>query len=434
MRKTIQVIRQELLMTFQRKIYVMVAFVIPVLAVLILAGIRLIQSREAGDNDAADGVSVEFQMEVEGYVDQSGLVRVIPTNLPEDHLLAYDTEEEARQALISGEIAAFYIIPHDYVEKGEVYYVYPDTKALISDGQGWVMQWTMMVNLMGGDEEAADRVWNPIWNLESTSLASQPQPGSSSGEDCTRPGFACRSNVLIRYLPSIMVGLFFASFMASSSMLFNSIGSEKENRTMEVMLLSIHPRQLLAGKTVALSIAGLLQTVAWLVAIFLLFKMGGRTINLPEDFTFPISILVWSLVFFLGGYALYASLMAGIGALVPKMKEASAANFIVMTPLFAGYIVGLMAPIAGVTDDALPVALSLFPLTAPIVMVMRLADSVVPLWQLLLSASLTYLAAYISVQFAAAMFHAQNLLSGQPFSMNRYLRALVAHFPLTRNQ
>jgi ABC-2 type transport system permease protein len=425
MSKILRVIRQELFSTFQRKTYVVIAFGIPVLAVILMAGIQLVQSRSPGGEETPTAAPVEFQMEVEGYVDRSGLIRAIPENLPEGCLIPYESEEQAQQALAAGEITAYYVIPPDYVEKGEVFYVYPEIKALISDGQEWVMQWTMMFNLLGGEEETADRVWNPIWNLEWTSIASQSQPGSSSGEDCSRPGFACQSNGLVRYLPSILVGLFYVSFMASSSMLFNSIGAEKENRTIEVLLLSIHPRQLLAGKTIGLGIAGLLQTAAWLGAIFLAFEIGGQSFSLPENFTFPASILAWSLVFFLGGYALYASLMAGAGALVPKMKEASAASFIAMIPLFAGYIVGLLAPIAGVTDEPLPVALSLFPLTAPVVMVMRLTDSVVPLWQILLSAALTYLTAYFTLRGAASLFRAQNLLSGQSFSIGRYLRAFL---------
>jgi ABC-2 type transport system permease protein len=95
-----------------------------------------------------------------------------------------------------------------------------------------------------------------------------------------------------------------------------------------------------------------------------------------------------------------------------------------MIPLIVGYLVGLFAPIAGITHKALPFALSLFPLTSPVVMVMRLVDGDVPTWQLLLSAGLVYLTAWLALRLAAAMFHAQNLLSGQPFSMSRYLKAL----------
>jgi ABC-2 type transport system permease protein len=182
---------------------------------------------------------------------------------------------------------------------------------------------------------------------------------------------------------------------------------------------------LLAGKTLALGIAGLAQTIVWLVAIYILFNLGGSTLSLPEGFQFPVEIAAWGLVFFIGGFALYASLMAGAGALVPKMKEAGIANFIAMFPLFFGYIFGIMAPLAEATSSNLLVFLSVFPLTSPVVMIMRLTDGFVPLWQLLLSMGLLFISAYFTLQMVAAMFHAQNLLSGQPFSVKRYLQALA---------
>lgn len=286
------------------------------------------------------------------------------------------------------------------------------------------MKWTLLVNLLDGDMQTASLIWNPVWNLEEYSINQQPQAAILPGEDCSRPGFACESNDLVRYMPAIMVAIFCIAFMVSSSMLFNSVGNEKENRTIEVLMLSINPRQMLAGKTLGLGIAGLIQTTVWLCTAYILFN-GGTTLSLPENFTFPIDILLWGLVFFLGGYALYASLMAGAGALVPRMKEAGIANFIAAVPLMIGYVVGLTAPLAGATNAALPVFLSFFPLTAPVVMVMRLTDSLVPLWQLLLSAALTYISAYLALRTVAAMFHAQNLLAGQPFSIKRYVMVLL---------
>ena len=425
MKKTLLITRQELTNTFKRTSYLILAFVIPVLAVLILGGIKFIKSRSE-KNDTLTNTPEEWQMEVEGYVDQSGLIRTIPSTLPEGHLLPYKTEAQAKQALAAEEITAYYIIPKNYIETGEVTYVFPETTALISDGQKWVMKWTLMVNLQGGDVEAADRIWNPVWHLEERDLSiSQTQANTPSDEDCSSPGSKCESNELIRLIPSIMAAIFFMSFMNSSTMLFNSIGIEKENRTLEVLLLSISPQQMLAGKTIGLAIAGMLQTIIWLGAIFIIFNMGGSTLSLPENFTFPIHILFWSLVFFLGGFGTYASLMAGTGALVPNMKEAGAANILAMSPLFLGYIVGLMAPLAEAADAAVPFFLSFFPLTSPIVMVMRLTDGFVPFWHLLLSAVLLFATSILIIRVTATMFHAQNLLSGQPFSAKRYFQAML---------
>ncbi len=425
MPKTLLVMRQEIYKTLRSPEYVILAFIIPVVATALLAVVTMARQRSGGGVvGTTASAAPQPALAVEGYVDQSGLIRLIPDNIPTGHLLSFDDEKTAQQALVSGQISAYYLIPRDYVASGMVYYVYPDTRSYLDDGQQWVMAWTLTVNLLGGDAELADRVWNPAWNVTTTSIAA-PNGAGRADEDCSRPGAACRSNDLIRFTPSIMVAIFFIAFMASSSRLFNSVGTEKENRTIEVLMLSLSPRQLLAGKTLGLGIVSILQMIVWLAAIYISFKLGGSALRLPENFVFPADILIWSLVFFLGGYGLYASLMAGAGALVPRMKEAGIANYIALFPLFLGYAFGLLAPLAKATDSAFLVFLSFFPLTSPIVMVMRVTASIVPLWQLLLSTLLLFGTAYFALRAVANMFQAQNLLSGQPFSLRRYLGAMV---------
>ncbi len=425
MPKTLLVMRQEISKTLHSAGYVIFAFVVPLVAVLIVAAVTFTRGSSGDGENIAAGAPQQSEIAVEGYVDQSSLIRAIPSNIPADRLRGYADEAHAQQALAAGEITAYYIVPPDVVQRGLVYYVYPDTRSYLADGQPWVMAWTLTVNLLGRDEKLADQVRNPAWNVTTTDVTAQSGVGQA-GEDCSRPGAACQSNDLVRYFPSIMVAIFFATFMISSSLLFNAVGVEKENRTLEVVLLAVSPRQLLAGKTLALGALGILQTVTWLAAMAISANLGGSTLRLPANFAFPVEILVWGVVFFAGGYGLYASLMAGAGALAPKMKEAGVANVIAMIPLLIGYMVGLMAPVAEVADAPLPVALSFFPFTAPVVMIMRLSNGVVPLWQLLLAAGLTYAAAWWALRAVARLFHAQNLLSGQPFSVSRYLGALFA--------
>jgi ABC-2 type transport system permease protein len=423
MKKTLIVLRHELTTTLGRRSFLVVAFGIPLLAILIFAGVTLIKGDSPDSGQAAPHAET-FQLEVEGYVDHSGLITVIPQSLPRGHLLAYADEEQAQQALATGDITAYYVIPEDYVERGEMFYVYPDTTSLTSDGQEWVMLRALLTNLLDGNDELADRVWNPV-DLEVTSLSPTLQPGIGAEDDCSRPGFGCESNLLVRYLPAFMVVLFYASFMINANLLTESVGREKENQTIEVLMLAITPRQMLAGKIIGLGVAALLHTITWLGTAFILLRMGGQTLSLPQEFTFPASILVWGLVFFLLGFAIYASLMAGVGALVSRLKETTQASFLVLIPLIVGYLVGFIAPMADASQRALPLALSLFPLTAPVVMIMRLTDGDVPTWQLLLTVGLMAVTAYVTVRAVAALFHAQNLLSGQPFSLRRYFGALV---------
>lgn len=424
MNNTYLVMRHELKKTLRSTVYVIFAFIIPVLAVLILLGVRFARGRTGGDTSATSSPSASFEMAVEGFVDHSGVLQAFPDNIPTDRLLGFDSEALAQDALADEVITAYYLIPADFLEQGRVYYVYPDERSYLDDGQSWVMNWTLLFNLLGGDATLAENVWNPIRDATATSIA--PQATTPSGEDCSRPGAACRSNDLVRYMPSIMVALFFVTFMTSSNMLFSSIGTEKENRMLEVLMLSVSPRQLLVGKTLGLGTAGLLQAGLWLAAIYICFNLGGTTLSLPEGFEFPLEILIWGLVFFLGGFGLYAGIMAGAGALVPKMKDAGAANYLVMVPLFIGYALGLMAPLSDNASSPLILILSFFPLTSPVVMMMRITNSSVPLWQVFVSALLLFGSAVYLLRGAAALFHAQTLLSGQSFSLKRYFGVMFA--------
>jgi len=420
MHQTMRVMRQELMITLSRVSFLLFAFGIPLASVLILAGTKYFQSRAGNDGTQEPEA---YQLNVEGYVDPAGRIQMVPPEL-EAYLLAFDSEPAAQSAMQSGEIAAYYLISEDYLASGEIIYVYPDSQSYLADGQDWIILRTLYFNLLDGDQALTDLVWNPIREMKEINITPQAASADASSE-CLRPGTACNSSETIRMIPALMVAIFYIALMASSSMLFNSIAAEKENRTIEVILLSINSRELLAGKIIALGIAGLLQTVMWLTSIYIIFNLGGSTLHLPEGFSFPVSIILWSVIFFLGGFALFASLMAGAGAMVPKLKEAGVASFIAMMPLLIGYMIGLMAPLVGHTQDLLLVFLSLFPLTSPVVMVMRMTDGTVPLWQIVFSAVLLYVTAYLIFRAVAAMFHAQNLLSGQPFSVKRYLRALV---------
>jgi ABC-2 type transport system permease protein len=411
MKKSLLVLRYELVTTLRRPSFLLMAFGVPLLAILIVGGVSLVRGEPAASGAASPGVQT-YHLEIEGYVDYSGLIDTIPEEIPRGNLLAYDGEAQAQQALASGKIAAYYVIPKDYVERGEIYYVYPDSRSLTADGQQWVMLKTLLVNLVGSDGELAEMVWNPM-NLQATSLAPEPLPDANP------------LGPTAQYLPALMVVLLFMSFMINANLLSESVSTEKENRTIETLMLSTTPRQMLIGKIAGLGIAALLHTAAWVGAVYILLSLGGQLLDLPEGFALPASILAWALVFYLLGFALYGSLMAGVGALASKLKEASQASFLILSPLMAGYIVGILAPLAEGSRGALPVALSLFPLTAPVVMIMRLTDGSVPWWQLLLSVGLLVCTTYAIVRAVAAMFRAQYLLSGQSFSVKRYFGALL---------
>ena len=190
----------------------------------------------------------------------------------------------------------------------------------------------------------------------------------------------------------------------------------------EILLSSIAPRQLLTGKILGLGLVGLLQTVVWMGTGFLLLKAGGTTLNIPASLQLPTDLLVWSVVFFLLGYFLYATIMAGVGALVPNIKEASQATVIIILPMLIPLM--LISLMIETPNATLPLILSLFPFSAPVAMVTRMAVTTVPLWQILTAIGLLLVTIFILVRAVAGMFRAQVLLTGKKFSMGLYLRTL----------
>jgi ABC-2 type transport system permease protein len=154
----------------------------------------------------------------------------------------------------------------------------------------------------------------------------------------------------------------------------------------------------------------------------ILLARSGTTFNLPIAFQLPTSFLVWGLLFFVLGYAVYASLMAGLGALVPNLREASQATILVIFPLIIPMF--LNSVLINEPNSIISIVLSLFPLTSPVAMMTRLAAGGVPLWQTILAAVLLAITAVLVVRAVARMFRAQTILSGQPFSRKMFFNTL----------
>ncbi len=112
MKKTMEIIRYEITSALGRKSYILIAFGLPILAVLIFTGISLVRSSNS-NNGAAEQEQESFQFEIEGYVDKAGIVSTLPEDIPEEILVPFSDEEAAKFAMENQEITAYYVIPED---------------------------------------------------------------------------------------------------------------------------------------------------------------------------------------------------------------------------------------------------------------------------------------------------------------------------------
>ena len=409
MNKTLLVFRNELLITVKRKSFILILFLLPLIGFIVTLIIGT--SRKEGTNNLVNQIFVsETPVNLLGVIDQSQLINSIPEEYKET-LKQYDTQQKAEEDLNAGLISGFYLIEPDYIQTGKIILFKPDFNPLSNDNSNFVLEEVLDNQLLSGQPLLSKRIDNPL-QLETTVLSPEPQRNPESS--------------LTFFLPYIVTMIFYIVILSSSSLMLNSVTNEKSNRMMEILMTSVNSMQMLSGKILALGIIGLLQTIVWSGTGYLLLRLSGQKLNVSAAFQLPPSILAWGIVFFLSGYAVYASLMAGVGALVPNLREASQATTLVVIPLVIP--MALIGVIVEKPNGLVALIFSLFPLTAPVTMMTRLAAGSVPLWQLILSVILLIGTAYLIIRSVSKFFHAQNLLSGKEFKITTLFKALTGKY------
>jgi ABC-2 type transport system permease protein len=409
MRKVLFTIRYEFISTVFRRSFLLLLFVLPLASFAVLMVVKLLNSGSPAQiNPITNFFAAAPKPSQEGYIDPGGIIKTLPPGGDaKGILLPFTDEVAARQALQAGKITGYYVLSANYLQTGQIVYVRKDYNPLGGMSQSDTFQQALTYNLLKGNATLVARLQNPL-QLETVLLSGAPQRNSN--------------DMLTFFLPYIVTFLFYIVIFGSASLALNSITREKENRALEILLTSITPVQLLTGKIIGLGLAGLLQTVVWETAGLGLLRLSGQMFQLPASFQLSPSILAWGAVFFILGYALYASLMAGVGALVPNMRESSQVTLIIALPLFLPLImIGLLSDQPNGTAAVL---FSLFPLTAPVTMMTRLAATDVPIWQPLLAAALLFGTALLTVRSVARLFRAQTMLSGQIFNLKVYFKAI----------
>jgi ABC-2 type transport system permease protein len=212
---------------------------------------------------------------------------------------------------------------------------------------------------------------------------------------------------------TVLLFAIYTSVFMWGQALMTSVIEEKTNRVVEVMVSSVSPETLLAGKMLGVGAAGLTQLMAWATTVGLIgLYVGGSAAaggaRVPEV---GAGVLVAFVGFFLLGFFLYGSLYAAVGAAVNSMQEAQ--NLIL--PLLLPVIMAMMffPMVLRSPDSTLSVALSLVPLMAPLIMFLRISVLMPPLWQVALSVLLTLLAIWGVIWTAARIYRVGILMYGK---------------------
>ncbi|KUK68892.1 MAG: Molybdenum ABC transporter permease protein, partial [Anaerolineae bacterium 49_20] len=364
MKKTWIVLKTEFINNVTRRSFLLTLILVPLVPALILGGISLFGADEA-DSSGSFFQPSQGDSLPDGYVDLSGVIKELPPGLDSNFLVEFENQDTARDAILADEIQGYFLIEKDFLKSGEMKYFREDFNPLTAMQTTGIIDAVVRYNLLEGDLDQLETFSQPI-EVNRVDLAPEVEE-----RDNTHP--------LAFYLPYGVSMLFYVVIMTSASLMLSSITKEKENRVMEILMSSIKPVELFTGKILGLGFVGLLQLVLWMGSGMLLLKLGGTTLNIPPNLQLPPQILIWGIAFFILGYLLYATIMAGIGVLVPNLKEASQATYVVIIPFLIPLM--LVGAIIEKPNGLLSTVLSLIPLTAPNTIMTRMAVSPVPLWQ-----------------------------------------------------
>ncbi len=336
-----------------------------------------------------------------GYVDQSGLlahpVQLPPsTDLfsPQAKILPFTDEASAKAALESGSIQAYYVLDPNYLQTADASLVY--LKEPDSSIQGEFQNFLRANLLVNQPQDVVSRI------NEGSVFTYQSADGSKS----------LAGSAWFNILVPIVAGLLFIIvILTSGGYLLRAVVEEKENRTIEIIVTSISPGQLMAGKITGNIAVGLTQILAWggFIGIFLL--VGRSHFQWIQQLQISGSFVVLMVLTLIPAFILVASLMAAIGSTTTETREAEQISGIFSLPITIPYM--LSVPIISNPNSPLSLFLSFFPLTAPATLTLRAAFADIPLWQEALNVEILILFAAGGVWLASRTFRLGMLRYGK---------------------
>ncbi len=408
MRQTLLVAGQELWVNIRRPAFIIMTLLIPALGLIGL----LVASFFGGQVGSFFESQFTTGDRATGYVDYSN---VLSAELPQyaDEFVRFPDEASARQALLAEEVEQYFVLQADYIETGKVmvYGVGGGFSTFAAADSGGLRSF-LVESLLAGkiDETTQARVVHPM-ELEAVTLNEQ-------GEVSTESPFSWLGDFVLPYVFSM---LFVITIFTSSGFLLQGVSEEKEGRVIEILLSSISPTQLLAGKILGLGALGLTQVFTWIAAGAALMTAAVTVFTLTGVIKLSLGTVVLGMVYFVLGYLLFATLMAVAGSMGTTQRESQ--QIASIFSLAAAIPWMTMGIVFANPHSPIAVVLSYFPLTSPVMMLLRLGISQVPVGQIAISIALLLVGIVFSLWAGAKIFRASLLMYGKRPGLKDLARA-----------
>ncbi|PAP78426.1 ABC transporter permease [Rubrivirga marina] len=411
MNKTLLIAKSEYLRRVRSKWFAVATLAVPVLAI----GVFLLPMIAFSAGDGVDRVAVIDDAGLAGPLAEAlgGRVEVEVSDAPLDTL---------RAGLLADDLDGVLVLPEGLVEgdgEAEVRYL---SRGGLDAGDG----------VRGAVREVVRRARAGAAGASPAALAAYESDVPLRLVTVSEDGDEADAAIGRFLVANVLSLLMYLAILVFGMMVMRGVIEEKANRIVEVIASSVRPFELMMGKVLGIGAVGLSQLLAWGALTFglslaagpLLVAFvpeaagdGGEAPFGPEAIGSIVDpgLLIAFVLFFLGGYLLYSSLFAAVGSAVDQESDAQSLQTVVILPIMIPLL--FLSFVANDPDGGLGVFLSLFPLSSPILMVVRMAVTDVPVWQVVLALVLLAVAFVGMIALAARVYRVGILMYGKKPSL-----------------
>jgi len=415
-RKVSRVARWEFLSAVTRRTYIFAVVAMPVVYGMMLGAAGLAGRMVARSENAKPVAVVDNARVIDFAIAQKEAdgTRVVADSASPDaplRLAEYADRDRALAALRTHVVAAVYVLDADYIGTGHIT-SYSSDRGLLSQASqrrrrtqvGEAIRASLIDRAMAGDRRA--RAYAPAANVTRMHVDAN---GAVTPDDANDNPFTGAFGV---YFMLTMAIFFSAGFLQQAMV------EDRQNRMIEILMSSLDTDEILIGKMLGLSGAGLLQVGIYLT---LLIVPGALVLSIIQ---ISAGKLALSLVYFVLGYTIFASLMAGTGMLGRTAQES--AQLSAIWTLTAASPMFFLAAISAAPNGLLSRAMSFFPLTGPVTMMMRLGTGDVPAIDVIVSIAIGCAMIYFTLRAASKILRAASLMYGKRATLPELMRWLRA--------
>lgn len=228
----------------------------------------------------------------------------------------------------------------------------------------------------------------------------------------------------------IMIFALYSVIILYGQMIASNVATEKSSKAMELLVTSAKPVSMMFGKVLAACIAGLLQLIVVFGTALLSFNLnkdywnGNMIVN--SIFNIPADLLIYMLVFFILGFFIYAFLYGAVGSTATKLEDINTSVMPITVLFIAGFLVVMISLASGNLDGTFLKICSYIPFTSPMAMFTRIAMSVVPVHEIIISIAVLVISVIAVGIISAKIYRIGVLLYGTKPKLKDIIKMIKA--------